>query len=103
MRPARLHGMEPHKNIQYQGGPYLPLDGPFTVADEASKFESLLYLLEEHFDPPASLVEVADRARGPLEVVRYECHFLKLSIDLDHRDYTPKPLWVFRSTFLVLE
>jgi len=83
MRPLALKSDVSEHNIQQQGGPELPTDGVFGMAEEVTYLEGLLNLLEERFDSPTAAVEIADACRGPLEVVGEENHNDPFTVDLN--------------------
>ena len=49
--PLRLIGLESSEQPDQQGGPDLPLNGAFAVADESGEFEGLLDMFEENLLP----------------------------------------------------
>lgn len=87
--PFSQPGAEAQQHIRQQGGPDLPFDGAFAVAEEISQLEGLLEFLEEDFDGPAAAVEVGDGLRTPVNVVGQENHFAELAIDLPRRLRAP--------------
>ena len=56
VRPLAAPGQKAQEDVDQQCRPYLPLDCILVVPEEAAQLERLLYLLEERFDGPASLV-----------------------------------------------
>jgi len=81
--PLAQMGAEAQQHIGQQGGPNLPFDGPFTVAEEVGQLEGLFEFLEEGFDAPAAAIQVGDRLGAPFEVVRQENHFAEFAVHLD--------------------
>ena len=88
VRPLADEGDVSEQNEQQQGGPQLPTDGMFGMAEKIADLEGLLDLLEKHLDAPAAAVEVADTGRGPEHVVGEENHDDPLAVDF-HLGFDP--------------
>ena len=87
--PVAAGVQEAQQHVHQESRPDLPLDRLAIVPQEVAQVQRLLYLLEEHLNAPARLVQIADTGRGPLEVVREESHLSVFAIDLDDRDDPP--------------
>ena len=61
----------------------MPAHRILVVSHEVGELKRLLDFLEENFNGPASLVEIANRTCRPNEVVGDEGHVFGLSIDFD--------------------
>ena len=84
VRPLTDIGNVSEQDIQKQGGPELPTDGIFGVAEEVTDFEGLFDLLEKGFDGPAASIQVGHARRSPIEVVGKENHDTFFSVDFDN-------------------
>ena len=81
--PLALEGDISKQYIKQHGRPELPADGILGVAEDVADFEGLLDLLEEGFDAPATVIQVADAGSSPIEVVGQEIHGGPFAVDLD--------------------
>lgn len=89
MRPIHHLSLEAHQDVKQQCRPELPADCLFGVSQKVADLEGLFDLLEEDLDAPASLIEFAHGAGGPLNVVGDEDHHNVFLIDRDdHLDTT---------------
>ncbi len=61
--------MRAQGHVEQECRPELPADGLLAVTQEVAELEGLFDLLEEHFDAPARLIEVAYAAGTPFEIV----------------------------------
>lgn len=82
------------KKIQQKCRPELPADGMLGVAEEVAEFEGLLDLLEEGFDTPATLVQVADARGCPIQIIGEEDHDNPFTINFDPCLDSAQPLWI---------
>jgi hypothetical protein len=81
--PLAQMGAEAQQHIGQQGGPNLPFDGPFTVAEEVGQLEGLFEFFKEGFNAPAAAIQVGDGLGAPFEVVGQENHFAEFAVHLD--------------------
>ena len=93
--PARKECLIAQQQVAKQGAPDLPPDCVGTVAEKIGELESLLDLLEEHFDIPAAPIKVGDTTRAPLHIISQELHFPLDSVHLDQSAHSPHALRVF--------
>ena len=81
---------EAEQEVDDKPDPHLPLHRSLVVSDEVPDLARLLELLEEELDRPPRLVELGDRPRRPVEVVREEHHLLPLALDDDLCRHAPE-------------
>ena len=91
------------QHVNEQGRPHLPAHGVGIVPKEVAQLEILFDLLEEDFDLPAALVEIAHTAWRPLGMVGDEGQFLLLAVDFNDCHYPAQSLRMGFSGLLGLE
>ena len=94
LRPRGQELRVVQEHVDEKPDPDLPLHRVLVVADEVRELERLLELLEEHLDVPPSAVELADRLRRPVEVVRQEHHVVLPAVQLHDREDSAQGLRV---------
>src|SRR5216684_2391006 len=65
---------EPQEHIGQERHPYLPAYCIGIVSQEVAQLEGLLDLFEKHFDVPPAPIQIDNRLRAPLHVVRQKFH-----------------------------
>ena len=93
--PARKERLIAQQQVAKQGTPDLPAHSISTVTKKIREFESLLDLLEEYFDIPATTIKVGDAACAPLHIVCQELHFPLDTVNLDKSAHTAHAFRVF--------
>jgi hypothetical protein len=73
------------------------------VAEEVADLEGLLQLLEEDFDAPACLIELADARCRPFGVVGDEGHDDFLAVHLDEHFHAPEGFGILAAAFRAFE
>jgi hypothetical protein len=81
--PLSEMGAEAQEDMGQQGGPDLPFEGTFAVAQEVGQLEGLFEFLEEDFDAPAAAIEIGDGLGAPSDVVGQENQLAPLAVHFD--------------------
>src|SRR5438876_1440619 len=91
MAPLAYPSAEAQEHIGQERRPNLPAYCIGIMSQEVGQLEGLLDLFEKHFDVPPAPIQIDNRLRAPLQVVRQKFHLPPFPIHLHHRHDPPQP------------